>query len=429
MRSFNHESFFFAKNQILNHERYSSLAAMDSEKSALKIVQKLNKAGYAAYFAGGWVRDYLLDHPSDDIDIATSAKPETVVELFSKTILVGMNFGVVVVLIDGHQFEVATFREDLGYEDGRRPTQCAYTDAEGDARRRDFTINGMFYDPIEKKVIDFVGGKKDLEKGIVRAIGNPHERFQEDRLRMIRAVRFAYRFRYEIDKETQCAIKAHADALLPAVAMERIWHEFQKMARYRTIGKAILKMFELGLLQTIFPPLNNLSYEELQKRAAIISCYPPDCPAVLLVMELFPDAALEELIAYCYYLKASNKEIKLVEFAHQVRQLESHCDSDWVPFYAHPQAAVVFQAVCARGGGHQWEIHQERMDRLKEHIERVVQKKPVVSAKLLQKEGIAPGKQMGDLIKEAERLAITHNLHEPKEVLSLLKQSPKWDKA
>ncbi len=397
------------------------------ESGALKIVKILNERGYTAYYAGGWVRDYLLGHPSDDIDIATDAKPEAIVELFPKTIQVGISFGVVVVLIDGHQYEVATFREDLGYEDGRRPTQCAYTNAEGDARRRDFTINGMFFDPIEEQVIDFVGGREDLKRGVVRAIGNPHERFKEDRLRMIRAVRFTYRFGYDLDEKTELAIKDHSHGLFPAVAMERVWHELQKMARYPTFGEALLKMYAVGLLDEIFPPLKSVSEMDLLKRVEVINRCPLDCPSILKVMELFPESSLEEQVAFCYYLKVSNKEIKLVEYTHQLRQQRSEQDADWVPLYAHPQVDSVLEVVCARENGQQLHKHRERMDRLKVHIERVANKSPLVSASTLIEEGVSPGIKMGKLMREAERLAISNDLHQTEEVLSLLKKQPVWN--
>src|SRR6185437_5720237 len=167
---------------------------MEMYEVATHIVKRLVEAGHLAYFAGGWVRDFLLNHPSDDIDIATSASVEEIQALFPKTIPVGIAFGIVIVVEKGHQFEVATFRKDRGYVDGRRPTGIDPASPEEDAQRRDFTLNGMFYDPLQKKVLDFVSGQEDLKKGIIRAIGNPHERFLEDRLRMMRAVRYGTRF-------------------------------------------------------------------------------------------------------------------------------------------------------------------------------------------------------------------------------------------
>lgn len=399
---------------------------MTVEKNALKIVNILLDSGYTAYYAGGWVRDYLLKHPSDDVDIATDAPPEKIVELFPKTVEVGISFGVVVVLLEGHQFEVATFREDLEYHDGRRPTHVAYTSAGGDAQRRDFTINGMFFDPIRNKIIDYVEGQKDLSIGIIRAIGDAHERFKEDRLRMVRAVRFAYRFGYQIEKQTEEAILKHAHSLFPAVAMERIWQELKKMARYTSFDQALIKMDQLGLLKEIFPPLKGISHDEIANRVSHFIKLPKKCPPVLAVMELFPDADLEALTAYCYYLKVSNQEIKLVEFAHCVRVMAGDEDADWAPIYAHLQIKTVLEVVCAKKNPSILENHQHRMARLQPHTERVIQRKPVVTAALLQKEGIIPGKQLGDLLKAAQRLSINENIEDPQEVIDRLKQSSVW---
>ena len=242
--------------------------------SACKIVQKLQSKGHVAYFAGGWVRDYLMDHPSDDIDIATDASVEIIQDLFEKTIPVGIQFGIVIVVIDNQHFEVATFRKDKGYEDGRRPISIEKASPKEDSSRRDFTINGMFYDPISHEIFDFVEGKQDLEKQIIRAIGNPHQRFIEDRLRMIRAVRYSCRFSFRIEQETKEAIIKHANSLFPAVAIERVWQEFEKMSRFGSFQTFLITLFRLHLLQTIFPQLENLTIDTLEKRLAILKQFP-----------------------------------------------------------------------------------------------------------------------------------------------------------
>src|SRR5215469_3788554 len=146
---------------------------------AKQIVQTLAKAGFTTYFAGGWVRDYLMNHPSDDIDIATKAPVDVIQRLFPKTIPVGLAFGIVIVVVEGHQFEVATFRKEKGYVDGRRPTHIESASPKEDALRRDFTINGLFWDPLTETLYDYVEGQKDLVSGIIRAIGDPHARFLE----------------------------------------------------------------------------------------------------------------------------------------------------------------------------------------------------------------------------------------------------------
>src|SRR3954454_14459704 len=160
------------------------------ESAARRIVARLREAGHIAYFAGGCVRDLLRGETPKDFDVATDARPEMVQKLFPRTYAVGAHFGVIVVLENPFQFEVATFRADDAYIDGRRPVSVHFASPEEDAKRRDFTINGMFYDPTAEKVIDFVGGRADLEARLVRAIGRAADRFTEDRLRMLRAVRF-----------------------------------------------------------------------------------------------------------------------------------------------------------------------------------------------------------------------------------------------
>src|SRR6266404_9866128 len=161
------------------------------EKTAREIAARLRENGHMAYFAGGCVRDMVRGLTPKDYDIATDARPEAVQKMFPRTYAVGAHFGVIVVLENGFQFEVATFRSDGAYLDGRRPTEVHFATAEEDAARRDFTINGMFFDPEKEEVIDFVGGRADLERKLIRAIGDPAQRFAEDRLRVLRAVRFA----------------------------------------------------------------------------------------------------------------------------------------------------------------------------------------------------------------------------------------------
>src|SRR6516164_51919 len=180
------------------------------EQTARKVAACLREQGHIAYFAGGCVRDMVRGLTPKDYDIATDARPEDVQALFQRTYAVGAHFGVIVVLEDDFQFEVATFRADEAYADGRHPVSVRFSSPEEDAKRRDFTINGMFYDPLAEKVIDFVGGKADLEARLVRAIGDPAARFEEDRLRMLRAVRFATVLEFEIDGATWQALLANA---------------------------------------------------------------------------------------------------------------------------------------------------------------------------------------------------------------------------
>ncbi|HON66141.1 MAG TPA: CCA tRNA nucleotidyltransferase, partial [Phycisphaerae bacterium] len=201
-----------------------SRRSLSIQDAALAVVKRLRDAGHEALWAGGCVRDMLLGIEPSDIDVATSAHPPQIVELFRRTREVGVQFGVVLVKQGPHWIEVATFRTDVNYVDGRRPERVVFTTAEEDAQRRDFTINGLFYDPLDRRVIDYVGGEQDVRSGIVRAIGEPSHRFAEDHLRLLRAVRFTTRFGFQLDPATAAAIREHA-AGLARISAERIREE------------------------------------------------------------------------------------------------------------------------------------------------------------------------------------------------------------
>lgn len=402
---------------------------MDAIECATEIVKKLNAHGYIAYFAGGWVRDHLLQHPSSDIDIATDAPPPVILDLFPNTILVGLSFGVVIVIMHGLQFEVATFRRDVNYSNGRKPEQIELSTPQEDAKRRDFTINGMFYDPLEKTIYDFVGGAADLKKGIIRTIGDPNARFIEDRLRMIRAIRFACRFGFAIDPFTQAAIVENASTLFPAVAMERIWQEFNKMSCTPNFDHALIEMHRLKLLPEIFPSLEHVHLHTIKQQVSCFSRFPEKCPAILLLLALFLDRPLEAVVEICQVLKLSNQEISLAKLFFECKRLVSLVlpisDLAWVYFYANPSAQLVLAAEAATHPPEEQaailEKHQLRQAALKPHIDRVIQRAPLVTASLLMKHGFIQGKLMGDVLKEAERIAVDYNLHSPEAVLQKLK--------
>jgi putative nucleotidyltransferase with HDIG domain len=225
---------------------------------AISIIKQLVQQGYEALFAGGIVRDMIMERAdSSDIDIATNARPETVMRLFPRTVAVGAQFGVVVVMVDELSFEVATFRSDGVTCDGRHPGKVVYTDARNDALRRDFTVNGMFYDPMEESVIDYVGGQEDISRGIIRAIGNPDMRFREDYLRMLRALRFAARFNFTIEQKTWNAITTNAERIVN-ISVERIFSEVDKMLCSENPEKALDLLGRSGLLNIILPEVSAL---------------------------------------------------------------------------------------------------------------------------------------------------------------------------
>lgn len=413
---------------------------------AKSIVAKLSRAGYTAYFAGGWVRDYVMGHPSEDIDIATNASPAEIMDLFSNTILVGLAFGVVIVVMEGHQFEVATFRKDLRYIDGRHPEGIEMASPLEDALRRDFTINGMFYDPLEDVIHDYVHGQEDIQRGVIRTIGDPHERFFEDRLRMLRAFRFSSRFAFAIDPETQDAIREHAEKLFPAVAMERIWQEFNKMVAYPRFEQAIVEMHRLTLLDVIFPEISGMHIKELRQRVHRFHHFPASCPTILYLMEILISLPFEQRVEIAKRLKASNKDIKLLEFMEALNQAvldeqKNHAIDlhRWVALFAHSDWELGVKVLAARyaatdadaDADHKrdsfWKRYFERYQQLESHIQRLRTGKPLINAALLMENGIPPGKRMGKLLKEAERIAIIENLNEPEPILAKLSNLPLWN--
>ncbi len=220
--------------------------------AAFEIIRVLRRAGHEALLAGGCVRDYLLGREPKDHDVATSATPQQVLLLFPGALTVGAHFGVVIVRRGDEQVEVATFRTDGSYKDGRRPESVSFSTAEEDARRRDFTVNGLFRDPVDDRILDYVGGRADLEARLLRAIGDPMRRFEEDRLRLLRAVRFATVLGFEIEPETWRAVKASAH-LLPAVSAERIRDEFVKILRHPCRQRGFDLLVESGLMAGILP--------------------------------------------------------------------------------------------------------------------------------------------------------------------------------
>jgi tRNA nucleotidyltransferase/poly(A) polymerase len=226
--------------------------------AAMDIVERLVNKGYTALFAGGYVRDMLLcSGEQGDIDIATDAAPEEVTRLFANTVAVGARFGVIVVVHRRIPFEVATFRSDAATGDGRRPSSVSFTDARHDAHRRDFTINGLFYDPRSEKVLDYVAGRKDLRAGVIRAIGEPEARFKEDYLRLLRAVRFAARLGFSIDRATWEAVTTHA-RYITGISAERIFAEYDRMLRNNHPDRALSLLSESGLLRNTIPEVADL---------------------------------------------------------------------------------------------------------------------------------------------------------------------------
>ena len=227
------------------------------EMTARDVVARLRESGHIAYFAGGCVRDMVRDRIPKDFDIATDARPEVAQQLFSRTHAVGAHFGVILVLENNFQFEVATFRSDDAYIDGRHPSAVHFSSPEEDAKRRDFTINGMFYDPVAEKVIDFVGGRADIKAKLLRAIGDPAQRFAEDRLRMLRAVRLATMLDYKIDKQTWDALLANAGSI-NEISAERIRDELIRIFLSPNRARGWDLLDSSGLMRAVLPEIDEM---------------------------------------------------------------------------------------------------------------------------------------------------------------------------
>lgn len=227
------------------------------ENAARSIVRELQEAGFEACFAGGCVRDRLRGVPPKDYDIATSARPDEILKLYPRGDTIGAHFGVILVRRGRHHFEIATFREDGPYSDGRHPESVTFSTSEADARRRDFTINGMFHDPIADTLIDHVGGAADLSAGLIRAIGDPLERFEEDYLRLLRAVRFATLLDFTIEEATWSAIRAVADRIT-RISPERIREELDRIWLSPSRLRGFDLLVESGLMKAILPEIIHL---------------------------------------------------------------------------------------------------------------------------------------------------------------------------
>lgn len=230
----------------------------DSKQASLKVIRRLRQAGHEALWAGGCVRDRLLKRTPSDYDVATSARPAQIQKLFNRTVPVGKAFGVILVIEGGVPVETATFRGEGAYRDGRRPSKVYFTDAEEDARRRDFTINGLFYDPVRLKLIDYVGGRADLRSKTVRAIGDPVRRFEEDHLRLLRAVRVATVLNFRIEPRTWKALRKLAPKI-KKISAERIREELTRILCSKHASRGLDLLRRSGLLKLLLPEVEAMA--------------------------------------------------------------------------------------------------------------------------------------------------------------------------
>ncbi|EKD49837.1 MAG: hypothetical protein ACD_63C00034G0002 [uncultured bacterium] len=434
-------------------------------KAAVQIVKKLQDSGFEAYFAGGSVRDMLFKKEPVDFDIATSAKPQEVEKIFKKTKPVGKDFGVVLVIENNIAFEVATFRADIG-TDTRRPKKVKFVSAKEDAFRRDFTINGIFYDPVKKKYIDFVDGEKDLRRKIIRFIGVPKKRIDEDYLRVLRAVRFKNVLGFDYDGKTMEAVKENVEKV-SKVSSERVREELDKMFVNKNRSYAVEDMSKFGLLEIVLPEI-----EEMRK----VEQSPPyhhegDVFAhILLVLKEIPENSDVDLVWACmlhdlgkketrkelpmnrvsfhghasFSVEKSEKILRRLKFSKQrikkilwlVEFHQKFCDipkmrvgrrrnlfmHEYFPLLIQLFHADLFGSIPKAKKDYKAVADLYRTD--KKVLKKLKVEKPLVMGDDIMKEfGLAPGKKVGELLKVAKDAQIERKVKTKKEMLEFLKKS------
>jgi poly(A) polymerase len=407
-------------------------------KFAYQVVEQLRKAGYEALWAGGCVRDLLLELAAMDYDVATSATPEQVRSLFGqrRTLSVGAAFGVIIVLgahASAGQVEVATFRSDASYSDGRRPDSVVYSTAIEDAQRRDFTINGMFYDPLAEQIIDYVGGREDLQRGLIRAIGDADARIAEDKLRMLRAVRFAARFGFAIEAATQAALARHASEL-SIVSGERMASEMHKTLVAAGREAALRNWAETRLLNVLLPQLAQQWPEVGQRACALLRSVKTSRWTAPLAAILFPLLHCEHPTCNVHdlcddlkhRLRLSNEDVSQLRFALGSQSLLDECTGrPWSavqPTLVDARISVALDLFsaridCGEADKHHLEWLQQRLAWPSELLD----PSPFVNGKDLQRLGFSPGPQFKALLEQVRTAQLDHQLADRGEALEWLK--------
>jgi len=415
-------------------------------KAARRIVEKLRLNGYEAFFAGGWVRDFLLRRKPKDIDIATCALPEDVLRLFPHSIAIGAKFGVIQVHSFGHVYEVATFRSDSTYLDGRHPSSISFSGPEQDALRRDFTINGLFYDPAAGRLIDFIHGKNDIQHRLIRTIGNPEERFSEDKLRLLRAIRFACNLDFTIVPETWEAIRNSSSTILQ-VSWERIRDELILIFTGAAPDKGLDLLHESGLLRHILPEVENtigITNAEESSSTDIFThtrrtlSFLRKPPAILAFGTLLHDAGkftpfpagrenranpVEEI---CRRLKMSNEEIEqvadLVTSHPRFYEVAEMRESALIRLLRKPAIdghMELFRADCL-STGKRLELYQYCLEKIRAIRKRPVDP-PLVNGDDLIAMGYTPGPVFKEIIQTVEDLQLEEKLRTREEALIYIK--------
>ena len=374
---------------------------LSNKQAAIQIIRSLHKAGFEALLAGGCVRDMLLGNKPKDYDVVTSATPLEICKIFRRTIKVGAKFGVIIVLVDREQVEVATFRAEAGYSDGRRPDKVSFTSAKEDSLRRDFTINGMFYDPLKKKVIDYVGGREDLKKKIIRTIGKPQERFSEDYLRMLRAVRFAAQLDFEIEKNTLNAVKKYSGNITK-ISGERIAMELESLSAAVKRARGVKLLLSTGLAERIFAAFKNKSTGEFAKK--IFEILPKEITFELAAAAIFAGCATDEAMENLEILRLSRNQLKHINFLLVKRDylLGELTLAQLKMIVAEPyfEDLCLLQKAIQKAKGRSMSAVLAVRKRVKELAGKELKPKPLLNGHEIIGLGVKPGPQVGIVSKE-----------------------------
>lgn len=432
---------------------------MNLRDTATKIVRRLQADGHSAYWVGGCVRDYLLGREPQDYDIATSAVPEQIEALFHRTIPVGRKFGVIIVLENGEEFQVATFRAEADYQDGRHPEHVTFADAKADASRRDFTVNGLFFDPVADQLHDWVGGESDLRAKLLRTIGSPDERFAEDHLRLLRAVRFAAQLDFQIEPATFAALKANAQKI-QSVSAERIREELMKLFRPPHAARGLDLLRDSGLLEKVLPEISAMITCEQSPNyhpegsvynhvRLMLSQLPPDASPSLPWAVLLHDVAkpvtasrnqetgiihfyghekigakmAEELLQRLKFPRKQMEEIATAVLYHMqfkdVPEMRKSTLRRMVMRETFPLEMALHRLDCLGSHG-SLDLYEFMLQQARELEQQPQIRPPLVNGEDLKALGVQPGPHMGELLAEVREMQLQDELKTKEEALAWL---------
>ncbi|MFT5206701.1 MAG: poly(A) polymerase [Candidatus Omnitrophota bacterium] len=392
---------------------------------ALSVVRTLRSHNYEAYFVGGCVRDMLLKKRAKDYDIATNAYPQDIQKIFKKTIGVGKAFGVMVVLIKGISFEVATFRKDFNYDDGRHPDRIEFSNAKSDCLRRDFTVNGLFYDPVKRQVIDWVSGITDLESRIIRTIGSPKRRFKEDKLRLLRAVRFAAVLDFKIEPQTFKVVQSMHKQVMD-VSQERIREELFKLFTSSNPSYGLVLLDQSKVLRAVLPEVESLKKMKYNSADIAFKNYFEEVEAmigklksvngVLAFACLFYPLALDVVESIGRRLRFSNDDRKAImeciKAQTQLKDIENAPMAEVKRMIRRPGFDIeleLYRLICEvrKSDLAQWRL----LKKMKKTFSQLdLDPKPLLNGLDLSKMGVNPGPQMGKLLLKVEEKQLNGEL-------------------